>query len=98
MPMTRDQLKELATTRKNKKDATARRKASEAARKHKEAVETCVRDCRSTMKAAAKKGKFYCEVDIAADIYNDVATSLADFGPHSNGDGYGKNVICLKWD
>lgn len=98
MPLNREELRQIAAAKKKQQDMEDRQRQIEEERQRKEKIAECVKRCRRAMKQAAKEGKFYTEVDIENDIKTVVASEMSEFDPKFNGDGCGREVICLRWD
>jgi tRNA U34 5-carboxymethylaminomethyl modifying GTPase MnmE/TrmE len=96
-PKTPAQLKAIADAVNAKRQDEARiAQRNEDERLSKKAAAK-IAECRAAIDDAAADGKYYTEVDIDDDIRARVSSELAEFKPTYTGDGYGRDVICLKW-
>lgn len=97
-PKTPGQLKAIADGIKAKRDEAERIARRNEDERLSRATVKKVAECHEAMEKAAADGKHYCEVDLPDEIRDRVAASLREYRPTFNGDGYGHNCICFRWD
>lgn len=98
-PLTREQLKSMATIKQDAKFARQAAKCRRKQRKQAKEVKKMIRFCYECMESAAKEGDLFCEVTVNdPEVRKAVLTALTEFTPTLNGEVGKDTEVVLHWD